>query len=457
MVAVPIPARSGEVIGVVVLHTEAPREFEPTVGTFLAHTAALAAGAIENAQLYEDAHRRVDRLTTLSGLGERLAAVVEREELYRVVTEGVRFLLRCDQCQLFLLANDGGRLELVATDAAGAPPPASDEGTAFLLDVLRRRGGASSSTSDGHAVLAAPVAAGERQLGVLAALGGPAGAEEDELLRAVAHQLAIALVRAELIERLTAENLVRDIFEALAADRLDVAEARARTADFNLSRRTVMVHVGAAVDAGESRPWATAAERVEARIRRLAPGALFDPTRDGLRGLVPLRPGAGDEDLRGLERGLHEAGEAEGVLVGISDPRRGIADGRRALAEAGDAAQIARALVRGGGALAYRDLGAYKYLVRVSTEDGPHDRHLEAIDTLVAYDGRRRSELVVTLEQYLRDRRSITSTARALYIHPNTLRQRLDRIEKLSGLRLAEEDLLALELAIKLVRLRAAP
>jgi GAF domain-containing protein len=456
MVAVPIPARSGQVIGVVVLHTEAPREFEPSVGTFLAHTASLAAGAIENAQLYDDARRRVERLTTLSGLGERLAAVVGREELYRVATAGVRSLLRCELCQLFLVDAHGGRLELVATDPGG-PPESADEGTAVLFDVLRRRGGVASTTTQGRAVLAAPVAAGERHLGVLAAVGGPAGAEEDELLRAVAHQLAIALARAELIERLTAENLVRDILEALAADRIDVAEARARTADFDLSRRTLIVHVGPATGSGERPPWASAAERVEARIRRLAPGALFDPTPDGLRGLVPLRPGATEEDLAALERGLDEAGRGESVLIGVSDARQGIADGRRALAEARDAGQIARALVRGGGALAYRDLGAYKYLVQISTDDGPRDRHVEAVEKLAAYDRRRRSELVVTLEQYLRDRRSVTSTARALYIHPNTLRQRLDRIEKLSGLRLAEEDLLALELAIKLVRLRAAP
>jgi DNA-binding PucR family transcriptional regulator len=69
------------------------------------------------------------------------------------------------------------------------------------------------------------------------------------------------------------------------------------------------------------------------------------------------------------------------------------------------------------------------------------------------YDVRRRSQLVATLEQYLRDRRSIATTARALYIHPNTLRQRLDRIETLTGLDLDAEDLLSLELALKLARL----
>jgi DNA-binding PucR family transcriptional regulator len=63
---------------------------------------------------------------------------------------------------------------------------------------------------------------------------------------------------------------------------------------------------------------------------------------------------------------------------------------------------------------------------------------------------------LATLEQYLADRRVGTATARKLFIHANTLRQRLERIEKLTGLKLADEDLLSLELAIKLVRLRRA-
>jgi DNA-binding PucR family transcriptional regulator len=62
--------------------------------------------------------------------------------------------------------------------------------------------------------------------------------------------------------------------------------------------------------------------------------------------------------------------------------------------------------------------------------------------------------LLPTLERYLGDRRSGATTARKLFIHPNTLRQRLDRIQKVSGLDLLEEDLLSLELAVKLVHLR---
>ena len=78
-----------------------------------------------------------------------------------------------------------------------------------------------------------------------------------------------------------------------------------------------------------------------------------------------------------------------------------------------------------------------------------------AVDRLIDYDRKRRTALLDTLERYLAERRSVIESARALYIHPNTLRQRLERIEKLAGLDLGAEDLLSLELAVKLVRLRS--
>ncbi len=452
MVAVPIPARAGEALGVVVLHTEAPREFEDGVLNVLVHTASLVAGAIENARLYEDARRRVETLTRLSALGQEIAAVDGREELYRVVTECVRELLRADACRLYLLDRPGGRLELAAADPPGGD--ADSEGTAMLLDVLRRRAPSAPSTGP---VLAAPVAAGAEDLGVLAvAASHPMDAEDDELLNAVAHQLAVALKKAELIERLTAENIVRDLFDALASGAGDVAESRARAAGVDLARRHALLHVEPVRGHGDHRPWPAVAERAEARLRRLAPGVLCDTGRESMRVLLPLRPGAGDEAHAELARTLGELGAAERVIVGIGEIRRGVAGGERGVREAADAAQIARALVRGGGAMAYAELGAYRYLVRLPLDEAPDDRHCEAVERLMDYDRRRRAQLVVTLEQYLRDRRSNATTARALYIHPNTLRQRLDRIEKLSGLDLGTEDLLSLELAVKLVRLRSA-
>jgi len=58
MVAVPILSRSNDTLGVIVLHTEAPREFTEDTLKLLVHIASLVSGAIENAQLYQRERRR---------------------------------------------------------------------------------------------------------------------------------------------------------------------------------------------------------------------------------------------------------------------------------------------------------------------------------------------------------------------------------------------------------------
>jgi DNA-binding PucR family transcriptional regulator len=88
-------------------------------------------------------------------------------------------------------------------------------------------------------------------------------------------------------------------------------------------------------------------------------------------------------------------------------------------------------------------------LVRALAEE----RYAAALGTLAAYDAKRRTALLETLERHLGDRGALVATARALFIHTNTLRQRLERIEALTGLDLAQEDLLSLELTLKLERL----
>ena len=295
MVAVPMPARSGEVLGVVVLHTVAPREFDEGVLNFLVHTASLVAGAIENAGLYEETRLRVDALTNLAALSESIVAVDGREELYRVVTTGVRRLLGCDASQLWLRDGEDGPLELVAFDPPGALP-------------------------DPHVESRAPLRDDRQEVGALVAVRSGVRtfpAQHQELLQAVANQAALALRNAEHIERLTAENLVRALFEALDDGALDIAEARARAAGCDLDRPHVFIHARPVATGEEPRPWPEVAERVETRLRTLEAGALVDPGRDALRGLLPLpaRAQAGDVGA------LRELAASEGVAIGMSAVR----------------------------------------------------------------------------------------------------------------------------------------
>ena len=119
MAAVPVSSRSGEVIGVIVLHTAAPHEFGEEVVGLLTHTASLVGGAIENAQLFEQARRRVHALTQLAGASQRLAAATEHARLYEAATAGARALLDGELCQLFRLDGAQGELRLVASDPPG--------------------------------------------------------------------------------------------------------------------------------------------------------------------------------------------------------------------------------------------------------------------------------------------------------------------------------------------------
>jgi GAF domain-containing protein len=449
-------SRSTDVIGVVVLHTVAPREFDDDVLKFLVHTASLVAGAIENAQLYEETRRRVDALTTLTQLSQALAAVTLREDLYDAVTRGARQLLGADACQIWRLDAEADELVL-----AGADPPESSGKpgrAALLLDLMRREKGAAGRDPEAEleddGLLVAPLVAGDEQLGMLAcqARGRAFSGEHTELLRAVANQTAVGLKKAELIERLTAENIVKDMFEALAAGSVASAEAKAADARCDLSRPHVFLHVERV--SADGPPWPELAGRIEGRLRRLYPRAFFDARHDQLRGLAPLPTGdsAATEQLR---RACDELAREEGLSVGLSDVDRGAGGARRRMREAADAASIGRSLTPGGGAVSYEQLGAYRYLVHLELDDAPKDRYGNAVEELMDYDRRRSAQLVETLERYLGARCSVAASARALFIHPNTVRQRLERIQRITGLDLDDEDLLSLELALKVARLHS--
>jgi GAF domain-containing protein len=257
MVAVPVLDKGGDVIGVAVLHTAAPREFDDDVLNFLVHTASLVGGAIENAQLYEEARRRVKALTTLTELSQAVAAVTTREDLYAAVTRGACEVLKADACQVYRLDREADQLHLAGSAPEDAPAAGPRPGgTGLVLDLMRRsngRGRGSGSGSAGTlwpdldegAMLAAPLVVGEEQLGILCCIANDRqfSGEDEELLRAIANQTAVGLKKAELIERLTAENTVKDLFDALAAGSVETAEEKAAESGCELGHPHLFLHV----------------------------------------------------------------------------------------------------------------------------------------------------------------------------------------------------------------------
>jgi GAF domain-containing protein len=470
MVAVPILAKSGDVIGVVVLHTEAPHEFDDDALNFLVHIASLVGGAIENAQLYEETRSRVLALTTMTQLSQALAAVTVPEDLYRAVTRGARELLGADACQIYRLDREADELLLAGSDPEGAPAPSPRPGgTALVLDLIRRANGAARGgppgvagakwpEADEKALLVSPLVAGDEHLGMLCCIADDRQfrAEDADLLGAVANQTAVGLKKAELIERLTAENIVKEMFDALAAGAVETAAAKASEARCNLSRPHLFLHLERAQRAGAVGPvWPELAARLEAQLQRLHPRAFIDSRHDRVRALTPI-PSEAVDAVERIRAACEPLGEDAGIVIGLSEAGHGAASARRRIREAADAARVGASLAPNGGAVSYDELGAYRYLVHLDVDEAPHDRYHQAVEELIEYDRERGARLVETLERYLADRGSVSASARTLYVHPNTVRQRLDRIERVAGLNLGDEDLLSLELALKLARLHQA-
>jgi GAF domain-containing protein len=430
LVAIPVLGRLGDGIGVITLDTVAPREFTDSEVELLVSSASLVAGAIENARLYDEMRERVGELEHLTELAESVATAETIDELGPVVVTRARSLLGAEAVSLYLLDANEERLGLRWTDPAGSAAPASI-GLGELGPELGRAGRSR--------LLSVSLIAGDELLGALIATG----TKELELARAVSNQAAVALKKIQAIERLSEKNLIRDFFEDLAARRADgVLESRAARLGVDLGLPHVVL----------------AAEPVdEAFARALAAagrGWVLDRRERALRALVPLAPdGAGAllERLRAIE-----ARAGAGVVMGVSSVRAGAAALADGLEEARYALLGAPLLLQGPGVVAYEELGPYRYLLRIALDPRVGDPTIDAVSSLAAYDRRRGTSLLHTLEQFLAHRGAVSATSEALFVHPNTLRQRLGRIGEISGIDLGSDDWLAVEIALKLVRVRAA-
>jgi GAF domain-containing protein len=437
MIAVPILSRTGGAIGVIGMHTRAPRTFLRHEIEFMEHTALLVAGAIEGARQAEEARSRAETLAALSDMARQVAAASSARELLPLVVRACRGLLAADRCDLYLM----GAADRLVLRAASPARPLGRTVTAGELGPGRVPGRRESRT--GGVPLWAPLVAGDEQVGVLYALVPRSPSDGQSLLTTIAAHVAVAVKRHQQVDALLDGNLARDFLQALADER--PAEDEAARLGCDLGATHVVLH---------AMPWTSpqteTMRRFEASLRVRVTGSIVDRGDASVRALLPL-PASGATAIADLVRHLHAAAGGS-LAVGLSDGGRGATAHARGFAHAEAAARVGALLRGGAGVSTYEDLGAYRYAL--GAEATVRDRHQDCIEQLCAYQRRRGTDLVRTLETYLELRANIAQTSRRLSMHPNTLRQRLARIEQLTGLRIDDEDGVSLAMAIKAVKLR---
>jgi sugar diacid utilization regulator len=459
MLDLPLLARSGRALGTIRLLAETPDAFPDEERPLLLASAAVAAGAIENALAHDELHGRVTVLESLSRLAEAILRADTLDLLLPAVVTRVAVLLEAPLVQLYLLEEAEGRLRLraAAPPATGAPSLVSlraggrrgerlDAGATLATALFGAGAGASSS-------LLMPLIVEGELLGFLAARAGPDrvfGEEARDLATSIASQTAVAIRKIQLIERLTERNQLKDFFEDLGRGTPDGLVARGRRLGIDLERAHLVLWARRFGDDGTSEV-AEQLERLESALVRALPGSVCDRRDGGLRVLVPLGAGGEREALARLRAARGEV--APNIVVGVSSPCVGVDSYATGFEEALQAVSAAPVVQEHAAAVTFDDLGPYKYLLRVSQEGLVRDRHADALRRLLEYDRSRQSQLVRTLEEYLRQRGNVSATAQALYVHANTLRQRLRRITELTELDVRTDDWLMIEIALKLLRL----
>ena len=137
-------------------------------------------------------------------------------------------------------------------------------------------------------------------------------------------------------------------------------------------------------------------------------------------------------------------------VVGLGDAASSAAELRQPLVQSREACQVLRRR-RGGPAVAsFRELGTHRLLLGLqdaATLQGFVDG---VLGPLREHDRLRDSELEITLRAFLANDGQFAATATALYVHVNTLRNRLAKITELTGRDVARtEDRVDLYLALE--------
>lgn len=159
------------------------------------------------------------------------------------------------------------------------------------------------------------------------------------------------------------------------------------------------------------------------------------------------------EKLRMIAEGFVPVAAGEGfpVTIGISPSSRQIDSLRQGYQQAVDALSAAAAFGKDDRrAWVYDDLGFLGDLLSRSPGERVSNRYTITLDKIALYDREKNTQYLHTLETYLDNLSSVNLAAKALFIHRNTLYQRLSKIVDLWGLDLQDSlVVLNMNLAIK--------
>ncbi|WP_238885973.1 PucR family transcriptional regulator [Clostridium sp. YIM B02551] len=119
------------------------------------------------------------------------------------------------------------------------------------------------------------------------------------------------------------------------------------------------------------------------------------------------------------------------VSIGIGEPCNDLKYFKRSVGEAQKALKILKACERSNDLRSYKELGIYRIFFRARDNEELMSIYNGVLKDLIEYDKKNNSDLVHTLDIFLAEDCNIGKTAEELFIHRNTLKYRITRIQEI--------------------------
>lgn len=454
IVGVPLSA-GGRALGVLLASDRRARNFTHDEVALLGSLAHHAAIALENASLFQEAQRAVARWQEANARVEQQNTVLERaaalhEQLMGLVLEGAPVSALAEA----VAATVGG--EVILLDANGvALTHTPDLQPLAALDLE----GASAAAGRVYeiprskpATQVVAVQAGSRRLGLLLHRGETLTASDVRALERASMVTALLLLDRSAHDEARVRAMSGVFGEFTSGEQRNPSQVRRRAQAAGVTVPTGPYVAAVALASADG----DRAINLD-KVALLAVEVGWLVRVEGRQVSVLMQGRNATATAKTLAAQLTEL-VGEPMTVGAAGPTDHLAGLPGLLTRAQTCAKVLETTGRRGSGATAEDLGVYALLFSDVGRERIEAFVSETIGPLQEWDDSRAGHLLLTLEAYFEQGGQTGRLAEALYVHVNTLYQRLDRIDRLLGPGWRRgEQALQVHLAVRLVRLLSHP
>jgi len=473
LVSVPL-ITEGTAVGVLNGYSSTPREPDAEELVAMETLARQAALALRLTLLVDNQHATIAQLRDSNEQLERQREVLERaHEIHLRLTEAVVAGADTQSVAEIVARLIGRAIAVVDTRGALICASPSDDETA-ISSLLGTTVGDGAPIASARArpcsagMITVQVHIGAERLGeVRAAEGEPASRDLD--MRALEHAATVlaVIVARERVARATEERLHSDFLFDLLNGRDTTERLRERAVHYGLGldaeHRVLVVTLRSDDLGGQVPDWQRLLRTIRDTLRERLVGTVHSQLGNSFTAVMPTGPaGKSLEAPRALvaecRRRVQAIAPAITLSAGIGSAATGMDGLRTSAGEAQRCVDALERLGRHGETIAMDELGLLGLFLDTDRPDRLAAFGQDLLRPVLEHDRQASGALLATLDAYLRHDCNLSACAEELFVHPNTIKYRLRRIEELCGIDLHKpEELLQATLARMCLRLLAAP